>query len=269
MRVLDLKFSKTRAPIASIEVDIQGVSGVSRTTRNVQDGQDLADLTNRDVYRDVSIGVIERTESGGAYLQLNLPGDVKYLGVGESHGDVDRDSVVRRMISRTIKEHFDREKALKPLGIKVLSLFFVDRVEHYRIYQADGSRTLGKYGVMFEQEYRNLAAHPDYRDTLFAKTVVDPERAHDGYFSIDRKVVSPFAEHDLKKSANAEAIAADSFNLIMKEKERLLDEAVPLRFIFSHSALREGWDNPNVFQICVLRDMGGDRERRQTIGRGL
>lgn len=270
VRVTDIKFSNSKAPVASVEIDMQGQGTVLRQIKTgLTDGRDLADLTKREVYRDFSIGTITKSEAGEPLMLLNMPGDVKWMRIGETHGDVERGSIVRRMIQRTIKEHFDREKVLRPLGIKVLSLFFIDRVDHYRIYGEDGSRSLGPYGVMFEEEYRKLAAHPDYRASLFNDGVVEPGRAHDGYFSIDKKVVSPYAEHELKKTATAEAVATDSFNLIMKQKERLLNEKEPLRFIFSHSALREGWDNPNVFQICVLREMGGDRERRQTIGRGL
>lgn len=270
VRVTDIKFSNSKAPVASVEIDMQGQGTVLRQIKTgLTDGRDLADLTKREVYRDFSIGTITKSEAGEPLMLLNMPGDVKWMRIGETHGDVERGSIVRRMIQRTIKEHFDREKVLRPLGIKVLSLFFIDRVDHYRIYGEDGSRSLGPYGVMFEEEYRKLAAHPDYRASLFSDGVVEPGRAHDGYFSIDKKVVSPYAEHELKKTATAEAVATDSFNLIMKQKERLLNEKEPLRFIFSHSALREGWDNPNVFQICVLREMGGDRERRQTIGRGL
>lgn len=270
VRVTDIKFSNSKAPVVSVEIDMQGQGTVLRQIKTgLTDGRDLADLTKREVYRDFSIGTITKSEAGEPLMLLNMPGDVKWMRIGEAHGDVERGSIVRRMIQRTIKEHFDREKVLRPLGIKVLSLFFIDRVDHYRVYGEDGSRALGPYGVMFEEEYRRLAAHPDYRASLFSDGVVEPDRAHDGYFSIDKKVVSPYAEHELKKTATAEAVATDSFNLIMKQKERLLNEKEPLRFIFSHSALREGWDNPNVFQICVLREMGGDRERRQTIGRGL
>ncbi len=250
-----------------IEVDMQGAGQVLRQTRRVDDGEDLADLTGRDVYANVVIGTIEK-----GLMQLNVPGDVKYLRAGEAIGDVDRDSIVRKMINRVIREHFDREKALKPQGIKVLSLFFIDKVEHYRIHGDDGGQTLGKYGVMFEQEYRALAAHPDYKASLFADAPPAPERAHDGYFSKDRKgkVTEPElnASGELKNAATRED-AERGWKLIMRDKEKLLDEAEPLRFIFSHSALREGWDNPNVFQLCALREMGGDRERRQTIGRGL
>jgi len=269
VRLLGVKTGKG-VPVATVEVDVQRKGAVQRETMTVRDGDDLADLTKRDVYRDASIGTIEGGK-GKELVQLNVPGDVTYLRPGEAFGDVDRDGVVRRMIARTITEHFIREKALKPLGIKVLSLFFIDEVKKYRIYGDDGTQTLGPYGVMFEEEYRKLAKHPDYA-SLFAGKPPQPEAAHDGYFSRDRRgrVTEPElnATGELKNQAARED-AERGFQLIMREKEKLLDEAEPLRFIFSHSALREGWDNPNVFQICVLRTMGSDRERRQTVGRGL
>jgi len=143
VRLISVKTAKGRAPEAKIEIDIQGAGEVRRVERVVGDGDDLAELTGRDVYRDVSIGTIE----GGArdaLMQLNVPGDVKYLQVGDTHGDIDRGSVARRMIERTIREHFQREKVLKPMGIKVLSLFFIDRVDRYRIHHEDGSRELGE-----------------------------------------------------------------------------------------------------------------------------
>lgn len=271
VRLISVKTAKGRAPEAKIEINIQGTGEVRRVERVVGDGDDLAELTGRDVYRDVSIGTIE----GGArdaLIQLNVPGDVKYLRVGDTHGDIDRGSVARRMIERTIREHFQREKVLKPMGIKVLSLFFIDRVDRYRIHHEDGSRELGEYGRIFEEEYRKLAAHPDFRDSLFTGRPVEPGRAHDGYFSRDKKgkVTEPEvnAAGELKNAQSRED-AERGFKLIMRDKERLLDESEPLRFIFSHSALREGWDNPNVFQICALREMGGETERRQTVGRGL
>lgn len=273
IRLLDVKTAKGRAPEARVEIDVQLQGSISRKEVTVRDGDDLMrDVTGRDVYAGHSIGTIEGGKGRTATMQLNLPGDVKYLGLNEAHGDVGREAIVRQMLRRTIKEHFDREKVLKPLGIKVLSLVFIDRVDHYRVHADDGSRSLGPYGLIFEDEYRKLAAHPDFRDSLFAKAVVEPERAHDGYFSQDRKgkVTEPEvnAAGELRNATSRED-AERGFKLIMRDKERLLDEAEPLRFIFSHSALREGWDNPNVFQICTLREMGGDRERRQTIGRGL
>jgi len=273
VRLVSVKTAKNKPPVATVEIDVQGAGAVRRTEMTVRDGDDLKDRTNRDVYRDVSIGTIEGGK-GRELVQLNIPGDVVYLRPGQAHGDVDRDGIVRRMIERTIREHFLRERAFREQGqhIKVLSLFFIDRVENYRAYAADGTQTLGKYGRMFEEEYRKLAGHPDFRETLFAGRQPEPESAHDGYFSIDKKGVPVEAELNAAgdfRNAKSREEAERAFRLIMREKEKLLDEAEPLRFIFSHSALREGWDNPNVFQICTLREMGTNRERRQTIGRGL
>ena len=270
IRLIEVKTAKGKAPTARVEIDIQGAGQVLRQIKTVQDGDDLADVTSRDVYRDVSVGTIEKT-GDGALLQLNVPGDVLYLREGEAFGGIDPLAIARRMIERTIREHFNREKVLRPMGIKVLSLFFIDRVDRYRLYNDDGTFSLGPYGKIFEQEYRKLAAHPDFK-TLFGGVAVDPASAHDGYFSKDRKgrVTEPElnAAGELKNATSRDD-AERGFNLIMRDKEKLLDEAEPLRFIFSHSALREGWDNPNVFQICALREMGSETERRQTVGRGL
>lgn len=172
------------------------------------------------------------------------------------------------MIRRTIKEHLDKEKRLRPQGIKVLSLFFIDEVARYRQYDADGTPVKGEYARIFEEEYRRFANHPDYR-TLFQEVDLSraAEEVHDGYFSVDKRskqVVDTYEGNQGGRDA-----AEQAYNLIMKDKERLLSFETPLKFIFSHSALREGWDNPNVFQICSLRDIRTERERRQTIGRGL
>ncbi len=151
----------------------------------------------------------------------------------------------------------------------MLSLFFIDRVEHYRTYGEDGSRALGRYGVIFEQEYRKLAAHPDYRSSLFLNVMAEPDRAHDGYFSMDRRVVSPFEEHQLKKTASAEAVATDSFNLIMRQKEQLLDEAEPLPFHFLPfgPARRVGQSQclPNMRLARNGRRIGASADRRPRI----
>ena len=171
------------------------------------------------------------------------------------------------MIRRTIREHLDKEKRLRPQGIKVLSLFFVDAVDRYRRHDEAGNPVKGDYALMFEKEYRRFGNHPDYCE-LFQGVDLDAEveEAHNGYFSIDRKGGwTDTAESNQTGRENAER----AYNLIMKEKEKLLSLDEPLKFIFSHSALREGWDNPNVFQICALRDIQTERERRQTIGRGL
>ncbi len=251
---------------AKVELDVQISGQVRRAEKSVQDGDDLERTTSRDIYRDCRIGEI-RVEKGNEFVELRVPGGEQYLRLGEAWGDVDAATVHHQMIRRTIREHLDKEKRLCPRGIKVLSLFFVDAVSQYRSYDEEGKPVKGDYALMFEEEYRRLAKHPDYK-TLFQDA--DPEAAagevHDGYFSIDKKGGwTDTAENNQANRDNAER----AYNLIMKDKEKLLSLETPLRFIFSHSALREGWDNPNVFQICALRHIRTERERRQTIGRGL
>ena len=159
---------------------------------------------------------------------------------------------------------------MRPQGIKVLSLFFVDVVEKYRKYDAEGSPLKGDYALVFEEEYRRFAKHPDYA-SLFQEVDLTrtAEEVHGGYFSIDRKKVAGKTVEFLKDTGGDTQADDDTYSLIMRDKEKLLSLDTPLKFIFSHSALREGWDNPNVFQICTLRDIHSERERRQTIGRGL
>jgi type III restriction enzyme len=171
------------------------------------------------------------------------------------------------MIRRTIREHFDKEKRLRPQGIKVLSLFFIDEVSKYRSYDSDGNPVKGDYARIFEEEYRRAATLPDYH-TLFQEVGLShtAEEVHNGYFSIDRN--GGWTNTSENNQGNRDS-AERAYNLIMKEKEKLLSLKTPLKFIFSHSALKEGWDSPNVFQICTLRDIATERERRQTIGRGL
>ena len=251
---------------AKVELDVELAGRVRRLVKVVQDGDDLELTTGRAVYGDCRIGEI-RVERGSEFVQLRVPGGEQYLLPGEAWGDVDALAVQREMIRRTIREHLDKEKRLRPQGIKVLSLFFIDAVNRYRRYYEDGNPVKGTYALLFEEEYRRLANHPEYR-TLFQEVDLTSaaEEVHNGYFSIDRKGGwTDTAENNQTNRDNAER----AYNLIMKEKEELLSLKTPLKFIFSHSALREGWDNPNVFQICALRDIQTERERRQTIGRGL
>ena len=261
---------------ARVELGVETPGGVRRREVDVQDGDDLEQTTGRAVYRDCRIGEI-RAERGNEFVEIRVPGlpvrgrtqtgGEQYLRLGEAWGDVDALAVQRQMIRRTIREHLDKEKRLRPQGIKVLSLFFIDVVGRYRRYDDEGNPVKGDYARMFEEEYRRLANHPDYR-TLFEEVDLDAAagEVHNGYFSIDKKGGwTDTAENNQANRDNAER----AYNLIMREKEKLLGLETPLKFIFSHSALREGWDNPNVFQICALRDIRTEQERRQTIGRGL
>lgn len=258
--------SKRGRIFALVEMDVQASSGVQRREVSVQDGDNLEQTTKRALYADCRIGEI-RVEKGNQFVELRVPGGEMFLKPGETWGDVDPLAMQREMIRRTIRQHLDKEKRLRPQGIKVLSLFFIDAVEKYRQHDAGGLPVKGVYARLFEEEYRRAAKHPDYT-TLFKEVdlTLAAEEVHNGYFSIDRKGKwTDTAENNQSNRDNAER----AYNLIMKEKEKLLSFSTPLKFIFSHSALREGWDNPNVFQICALREMGSERERRQTIGRGL
>jgi type III restriction enzyme len=252
---------------AKVELDVETRSGIQRKEVTVQDGDDLEQTTKRAVYKDCRVGEI-RVARGDQFMELRYPGGERFLNPGESWGDVDAAAVQREMIRRTIKEHLDKEKRLRPQGIKVLSLFFIDEVAKYRQYDDDGNPEKGEYARIFEEEYRRAAKHPDYQ-SLFEEVDLDhaANEVHEGYFSIDKKskhVVDTYEGNQAGRDA-----AEGAYNLIMRDKERLLSFDTPLKFIFSHSALKEGWDNPNVFQICSLRDIRTERERRQTIGRGL
>jgi type III restriction enzyme len=258
--------NKRGAITARVELDVQEGGQVRRREKVVQDDDDLEDLTGRALYKDCRIGEI-RVAGDASLLEVKMAGSETFLSVGQAIGDVDADAIKRQMIRRTIHEHLEKEKRLAPLGIKVLSLFFIDAVEHYRSYDADGNSVKGQYATIFEEEYRRAAKLPEFV-SLFKEVDVtsDAAEVHDGYFSIDKnKRWTDTAENNQANRDSAER----AYNLIMREKEKLLSFGTKLKFIFSHSALREGWDNPNVFQICTLREIGTERERRQTIGRGL
>ena len=254
---------------AKVELDVQTRTGVQRQEVSVQDGDNLEMTTNRAVYHDCRVGEI-RVETDNEFMELRVPGGEHFLKRGQAYGDLDALAVQREMISRTIKEHLTKELRLAPQGIKVLSLFFIDSVERYRQYDADGNQVKGDYAKIFEEEYRRLAKHPDFQ-SLFKEVDLRTaaEEVHNGYFSIDKKKVGGKTVEVFKDTRGDTKADDDTYSLIMRDKEKLLGFETPLKFIFSHSALKEGWDNPNVFQICALRDMGTERQRRQTIGRGL
>src|SRR6266699_3623579 len=255
---------------AKVALDTATAHGVSRETVIVAPLDKLDQITKREIYRDHIIGQEIRDAKDKQFMELRYPGGEQYLRPGEVYGDVDALAVQRQMIYRTIKEHLDKEKRLAPQGIKVLSLFFLDAVEKYRQYDTDGNWVKGDYARIFEEEYRRLAKHPDYQ-SLFKEVDLTTavKDVHNGYFSIDRKKVGNKTVEVFKDTQGTTQADNDTYSLIMRDKEKLLKFETPLKFIFSHSALREGWDNPNVFQICALREMSSEQQRRQTIGRGL
>ena len=252
---------------AEVELDVQSKSGsIKRSVKKVSMGDDLQQVTGNALYADFLIGEVS-AKDGAKFIDLRFPGGEEQLTPGQAVGDVDDDAIKRMMIKRTIREHLDKELRLRPKGIKVLSLFFIDTVANYRQYSEDGVATPGKFATMFEKEYTAYAQSNKYKSLFNEVDLSAPASGvHDGYFSIDKK--GGWADTGESNQTGRDS-AERAYNLIMKDKERLLSFETPLKFIFSHSALREGWDNPNVFQICNLREINTERERRQTIGRGL
>lgn len=243
---------KTRVT-AKLTIDQNTKDGVRQKTVTVRTGDDLYDLSNeREIYRNGYI-VEEIDASNGCVVFSG--GETLY--VGEKHDD-QNDEVMRFQMRRTIEEHLRKELRLNKLGVKVLSLFFIDRVANYRSYDEKGNVLYGKFAQWFEEIYNELIQQPIFQ-SLNKYSI---EQIHNGYFSQDKK--------GHIKDTNGETQADnDTYNLIMKDKETLLDMNNPLRFIFSHTALREGWDNPNVFQICTLNETKSEIKKRQEIGRGL
>ena len=188
------------------------------------------------------------------YLEFNQG---KFLELGQEMGGMD-DDIMKAQVYEAVEQHLKKERALKRKGIKVLSLFFIDKVANYRVYNDGGSTGLGKIGQWFEAAFAELSERPLYKGLIDYPI----EKLHNGYFSQDR-------QGRAKDTSGSTKDDEDTYNLIMREKERLLNPEEPLRFIFSHSALREGWDNPNVFQICTLNETKSQDKKRQEIGRGL
>jgi type III restriction enzyme len=247
---------------AKIELDVISSGRVQRKTKTVKQNDDLFDLSGgRDAYSGYIINDIDCSE-GEEYIDFTSQADIIVLG--KAIGETNVDEYKKLQIRKTIEEHFEKELRLRPKNIKVLSLFFLDKVSNYRTYGDNGETGLGKYAKMFEEEARKILKKPKYKKLLPSEDVDSfISSIHEGYFSADKK--SGKIKDTTGKSADDES----AFNLIMKEKERLLSFSTDLRFIFSHSALREGWDNPNVFQICTLNETNTVMKKRQEIGRGL
>jgi len=259
--------SPKKPPMAKIELEIEYKKSVNikREARILGVGDDLYVESNEmEQYKGYVISDIDPIRGTVTFTN----GEV--LSRGEVIGDVSEKDLRRIQIRETIISHFEKEKQLFELGIKTLSLFFIDKVAKYRKYNEAGEEVNSEYGEMFEQEY--ISVLNDYitlEDTPYVRYLnsIDPAKTHAGYFSIDKhgcKVDSP------TKRGSDESDDISAYDLILKDKERLLSFEEPVRFIFSHSALREGWDNPNVFQICTLKHGGASpTQKRQEVGRGL
>ncbi|EFN8031996.1 type III restriction endonuclease subunit R [Escherichia coli] len=267
-----------KSPIsAKIEIDARLKNGsIKRKEVTVTSGADLLDTRysgGRDVYDGYIIDDIY-CEQGNEYISFTSKPDI--LKLGQALGEVDPDEFKRLQIRKTIEEHLDKEMRLRPQGIKVLSLFFIDKVANYRWYDENGNPQKGKFALMFEEEYDRAIRKPKYSQ-LFEGADLDTaaQGVHNGYFAIDKKKDSSgkemLKESKIGKDGKAASSESDgsAYNTIMKDKEWLLSFDCKLKFIFSHSALKEGWDNPNVFQICTLNETTSVIKKRQEIGRGL
>ena len=265
-----LGVNNKKSPLtAKVEFDAMQGGKVKRTSKWARSGDDLYELSKgRTIYEGYIINEIF-CEQGNEYIDFTSKPEI--IKLNQSIGDVSQDEYKRLQIRKTIEEHLEKELYLNPLGLKVLSLFFIDKVSNYRFYDEDGNPQKGKYAQMFEEEYGLLIQKPKYH-TLFNEVDIEslPEQVHNGYFAVDKKKDTR-GENLYKESKGAGTTIADgsAYELIMKDKEKLLSFDSKLKFIFSHSALKEGWDNPNVFQICTLNETTSVMKKRQEIGRGL
>lgn len=249
---------------AKLEINVLKSDGsISKGTVTAKIGEDLWEKSGGvDYYKEMNyilddIGTFEDVEY--IYFANGVT-----VNKGEAVGEVNQDAIKRAQIRETIELHLKKEETYLKHGIKVLSLFFIDQVDKYRIYDTSGQQLKGQYGIWFEEEFNKLinGRFKRLKDTYGNSISYDPEKIHDGYFSVDNK--------GRAKDTKGDSIADEStYELIMRDKERLLSIEEPKRFIFSHSALKEGWDNPNVFQVCTLVETQDTMTKRQKIGRGL
>lgn len=239
-----------------LELDMSDARGLQRKDVKVGPGDDLAQITKRSIYEGYVVEAIDHAEQAVEFS------NGKVLYVGQRDEDL-HEEILRRQIELTIEDHFEKQKKLGD-NVKVLSLFFIDKVANYREY-TEGGFVKGKFAKWFEEAYVKIAAKPKYADVMVGPL---PGDVHNGYFAADKN--GHWKDSRDSKGEGAKTKDDDSaYSLIMKDKERLLDIAEPLRFVFSHSALREGWDNPNVFNICTLNETSSQMKKRQEIGRGL
>jgi len=262
-----IEVSKTRPPEGSLELEIKQKATIKREPRKVTKGTNLYELSGGlDQYAGFVVSEIDARDNVMTFTNGTA------LEVGKAAGDVNEAALRRIQIREAIKAHFEKEQLLFSKGIKVLTLFFIDQVAKYRSYNEAGEQA-GEYARMFEEEYNaQLNAVLTLEDTPYNRYLkgITANRTHNGYFSIDKKtkrLVDPDVE---ARGENAgEAKDAEAYDLILRDKERLLTFEEPVRFLFSHSALREGWDNSNVFVICTLKHSDNTVSRRQEVGRGM
>ena len=264
---------KSGSPKAKIEFEVRNQSGVKRKTRIVEEPFDLyAESGNLSSYQSMTLSQFNARDNK---IQV---GATQELYVGEVMGEVDESSMRRIQIRETIKSHLEKESRLYNRRVKVLSLFFIDEVAKYKQYDNQNDPYNGEYAQIFEEEYESQVRQflqtqepsPYYR---YLESHLDGNAVHAGYFSVDKvKKSDKTVFVDYKSASEKKSNSSndkDAYDLIMKDKERLLSFEEPVRFLFSHSALKEGWDNPNVFQICTLKQSTAETRKRQEIGRGM
>ena len=250
-------------PQARISFDIKTQTGTKQVSKLVDERFNLKEQSGGLAEYDNNF-IVERIDGRQGIVRF-LNGLT--LHEGDAVGSVNEDYIRRIQIRETIRTHLERERQLFSQHIKVLSLFFIDHVDSYRLYEGEDSK--GKFAKMFEEEYNRVLSEmlPSFTDEAYLRYLSDPRNAaskvHQGYFSMDKK--GKAVESKERQGENEER----AFDLIMKDKERLLSLSEPVRFIFSHSALKEGWDNPNVFQICTLKNSDNETKKRQEVGRGM
>ena len=262
-----IAISTSKPPMAKVELEIKQATGIKRVHRNLGRNDNLYELSGElDQYKGFVIADINAVKD-----TVTFTNGVE-LKAGEATGDVNEMALRRIQIREAIRAHFEKEQVLFQQGVKVLSLFFIDEVAKYRQYDGNGEKT-GEYAQIFEEEYalqleETLSMFGDDYDRYLKRIPVS--KTHNGYFSIDKKT-NRLVDPDFKKTGETkgETDDVDAYDLILKDKERLLSFEEPVRFIFSHSALREGWDNPNVFVICTLKHSDNTISRRQEVGRGM
>ncbi len=256
-----------QAPVARLEFEIQTGSGIKRSLRRIGKNDNLHTLSNGlEQYQGYVFADIDAIHDTLSFT------NGKVINVGKVEGDINESDLRRFQIRETIRAHFQAEQRLFNQGIKVLSLFFIDEVAKYRLYDAEGEQHPGQYAQIFEEEYTGLLNDVlELEDSPYQKYLkkLEPARTHNGYFSIDKKgkLTDPKVKGRGEEAGLTDDV--DAYDLILRDKERLLDFDEPTRFIFSHSALREGWDNPNVFTICTLKHSDNTVSRRQEVGRGM
>ncbi len=264
-------------PVARIEMEVKSTTGTKKVMKTLKQGANLYEIS--DGLEQYNGYVISEIDARNSQYDKVIFTNGKEITTGQVIGNAEENYMARIQIRETIKSHFEKEREYYKKGIKVLSLFFIDEVAKYKVYDDSRKAHNGEYAKIFEEEYNNIYnEYYNFLDEDYKKYLdnLKDKKVHSGYFSVDKKASKGLSYEDfiyidskIDDKKNGTSSDEDAYDLIMKDKERLLSLDEPVRFIFSHSALREGWDNPNIFQICTLKKSNSEISKRQEIGRGL